>query len=353
MEEGYAGTNPCVTFRRTTSGATHLRFCSPAFAAGATLAAGTTTVQAYVDNAAGSSCGIRATLYKNSGGTTTALGNTYITIPNNSATTLRTWTIATNGTTFAAGDRINLSFNLDEVKACDSTNIHYGGTSYRSHVQLPGPGGGAYSDAVFASSGLVSYWRLGETTGTSAADAQGSNMGTYANGVTLGVSGLLETDSDKAARFDGVDDAVTVPDSSSLSPTAQMSIEAWVKPMDVSGHRNIATKDWILRVDTPSEGNQFSFFVNLGGAYEPRVRSGVVPNTSTIYHVVGTYDGSNLRIYVNGDLKGTQQRSGAIVDGPGNLSIGGSSWWNGTLDEVAFYNTAISATQVRDHYNAR
>ena len=78
-----------------------------------------------------------------------------------------------------------------------------------------------------------------------------------------------------------------------------------------------------------------------------------MPTTNTAYHVVGTYDGSNLRIYVNGDLKGTQQRSGAIVDGAGNLSIGGSSWWNGTLDEVAFYNTALSSTQVRDHYNAR
>lgn len=353
MEEGYPGADPEETFSRTTGGAIHLRFCSPAFAAGATLAAGTTTVQAYVNNAAGSGCGIRATLYKNSGGTTTALGNTNLSIPAQTGVTLRTWTMSTTVTTFAAGDRLNLSFTQSDVKACDSTDIHYGGTTYRSNVQLPGPGGSAYSDTLFATSGLISYWRLNETTGTSAADAQGSNTGTYANGVTLGANGLLQTDSDKAVSFDGVDDAVTVPDSSSLSPTAQMSIEAWVRPTNVSGHRNIATKDWILRVDTPSEGNQFSFFVNVGGAYEPRVKSGVVPSANTTYHVVGTYDGSNLRIYVNGDLKGTQPRSGAIVDGPGNLSIGGSSWWNGTIDEVAFYNTALSATQVGNHYHAR
>ena len=139
MEEGYAGVDPEEIFSRTTSGAVHLRFCSPAFMAGATLAAGTTTVQAYASNAAGSGCGIRATLYRNSAGTTTALGNSYISIPAQTGTTLRTWTLSTSATTFAAGDRLNISFTLDEVKACDSTDIHYGGTSYRSHVVLPGP----------------------------------------------------------------------------------------------------------------------------------------------------------------------------------------------------------------------
>jgi hypothetical protein len=141
MEEGYTGADPEELFSRTTGGAVHLRFCSPTFTASDDLAAGTTTVQAYVSNAAGSSCGVTVTIYKNSGGTLTSLGSSSLTIPQQSSTTLRTWTITTTGTNFASGDRLNVSMVEADVKACGSTDIHYGGTVNRSNVVFPGPTG--------------------------------------------------------------------------------------------------------------------------------------------------------------------------------------------------------------------
>ena len=134
MEEGYAGSDPEETFDRNSSSVT-LRFCSPTFAAGDTLSAGTTNVYGYVHNSAGSTCNITAQLLKNG----TSLGSISITIPQQTGTTLRTWAIPSSATTFASGDRLNLLMTWQGVKACDSTALHYGGTVNRSRVELPGP----------------------------------------------------------------------------------------------------------------------------------------------------------------------------------------------------------------------
>ena len=85
-----------------------------------------------------------------------------------------------------------------------------------------------YRDAVLASN-PASYWRLGESGGTIAADEMGLNPGSYVNGVTLGALGALRNDSDRAASFDGVNDIVSVPDASSLNATTGVTVEAWVK----------------------------------------------------------------------------------------------------------------------------
>ena len=133
MEAGYAGLDPEESYKRTSSNVT-LNFCSTAFAAASSMPAGTTTVRGYVANAAGSTCNITATLYKND---STSLGSTTITVPQQTANTLRTWTFSSLATSLAAGDRLNLHLAWQQVKACDSTNLYYGGTVNRSSVTVP------------------------------------------------------------------------------------------------------------------------------------------------------------------------------------------------------------------------
>src|SRR3954463_8284562 len=73
---------------------------------------------------------------------------------------------------------------------------------------VPASADAAYPDVVRAGA-PVSYWRLGETSGTVAADQQApSNPGTYLGGVGLGAPGALVGDPDRAAAFDGIDDEV-------------------------------------------------------------------------------------------------------------------------------------------------
>ena len=80
-----------------------------------------------------------------------------------------------------------------------------------------------YRDAVLADN-PASYWRLDETSGTTAADDKGAAAGTYRNGVTLGQTGALpDTINNKAAGFDAVDDDVQVGDVYDYAGTASFS----------------------------------------------------------------------------------------------------------------------------------
>ncbi len=133
MEEGYAGQDPEETHRRYTSGAETISFCSPPFPAAKPLPAGAATVRAYVNSTHGSSCDISATLLLNG---TTSLGSTTRTIPPFSSLSLFTWTINVGATTIAAGDKLTVRLEMQQVKACQQTYIHYGGTVTRSHLEL-------------------------------------------------------------------------------------------------------------------------------------------------------------------------------------------------------------------------
>jgi hypothetical protein len=79
-------------------------------------------------------------------------------------------------------------------------------------------------------------------------------------------------------------------------------------------------------------------------------RSAVPPGTA---YVVGTYDGSVLRLYVDGKLVAQQNSTAAIKGGPTPVEIGsflGREGWYGTLDEVAVYDRALSAGTIQAHY---
>src|SRR5439155_15097845 len=84
----------------------------------------------------------------------------------------------------------------------------------------------SYASIVLAD-GPAAYWRLGESSGTTATDASGHGFNsTYSNGVSLGASGAIGGDSNTAARFDGVDDRVN--GSVVTTQVSNVTLEAWV-----------------------------------------------------------------------------------------------------------------------------
>ena len=89
-----------------------------------------------------------------------------------------------------------------------------------------------YASNVLADS-PASYWRLGERSGTVAADSAGSNPGTIKSGVTLGQPGAITADTDTAMGFNGSTGYVSVPNSSSLNFSGDFSLEAWALPSAV------------------------------------------------------------------------------------------------------------------------
>jgi Concanavalin A-like lectin/glucanases superfamily len=221
-----------------------------------------------------------------------------------------------------------------------------------------------YKDAVTADS-PVSYWRLDETSGTSAADGSGSRTGTYTNGVTLGQSGgLPDTINDKAASFDGTNDYVTVPFAAALNP-ASVTVEAWAKVTGSLGDGSWNTlagswwnpSDWRGYVIGVSYDDKW--YVATGNGTSSTVVYGSPVTLNSWTHIVGTYSAGTANLYVNGTLvaTATSMPYSAITStvpfiigaeyGPGTPQ----TFFPGVIDEVAVYNTALTATKVRTHYN--
>jgi hypothetical protein len=83
--------------------------------------------------------------------------------------------------------------------------------------------------------------------------------------------------------------------------------------------------------------------------------STTIVNTGNWFHAVATYDGSTVKIYVNGVLESTTARSGTITAGAKNIgssSGGGSEYFNGTINNVKIYNRALTAAEIQQNFTA-
>jgi hypothetical protein len=224
----------------------------------------------------------------------------------------------------------------------------------------------SYSSEVLADS-PVGYWRLDETSGTNAADSSGgSHDGTYTGGVTLNQASLLASDADASASFDGSNDFVDIPHASALKPS-HWTLEAWIYvPNSESTFGSalcgaydgssvpflIGSWDGAFHTLKPSVG-----FYN-GSWHVAQAGSDI--SKDAVHHIVGTWDGTTLKIYVDGSLANSAVPGSSPTAGnTANLRIG-TRWdssgddkhFKGRLDEVAIFNTDIGATRIGVHYTA-
>jgi hypothetical protein len=172
--------------------------------------------------------------------------------------------------------------------------------------------GPTYPEAVAANS-PVGYWRLNESAGPVAADSAGSNPGTYA-GAVPGVPGLLASASNTAASFSGTNQNVRVPTSASLSPTAAVTLEAWIKPTALPGtglFASVLTKAGSYSLQFNGSKLEFTI-VQSGTRRRLQAPAGAIVVGST-YHIVGAYDGSAQRLYINGTQVAQVALTGAIT----------------------------------------
>jgi len=237
-----------------------------------------------------------------------------------------------------------------------------------------------YKAAVLAS-GPLAYWRLDETSGTNAADiaghADGPFNGTYTNGVTLDAAAVMTDGSGNgSADFDGTDDHVAGSDDAELEfgGTVAFSVEAWINADTVGSNGNyfpICSKldginattnnGWVFQ--NSSDGSKLNVGLQRWTTTTTQsAHAGYVMNASQTYHVVGTYDGTNILLYIDGVwvittasgltlpattipfLIGAQHDNGSVDTGAGNMS-------NGRVDEVAIYDRALDPDEILEHYN--
>lgn len=224
--------------------------------------------------------------------------------------------------------------------------------------------GETYAESVLADA-PIGYWRLGETSGTTATDASGNHRdATYSGAIGLGRSGSLEQDADTATAFDGSTARLAIP---YTPPKNNFTIEAWVQTSlthqidseSTSGTQGTSGQRFLFEPDyRGSEGgaglsvgtNGISVYEH-GSTYLPAtaVYSGNVG--SGFVHVVVTYTNKQPRIYLNGTLVRTGLISPkANVWAPTALALHSYGRFAGTVDEVAIYDKPLTPDQILHHY---
>jgi len=208
---------------------------------------------------------------------------------------------------------------------------------------------------------LVGWWRLDETSGTTAVDSSSEgNDGT----MTGGLSGTDTTagPTNTALTFDGTDDTVNIGDIE-LTNTS-ITLAAWVNfnntaDQAVFGKYAAAggQRSYALSTDSSS---RFVFRVSSDGSSgnSMNVVSGSYTETNIWRHVVATFDSSTgtSSIYIDGSLinSATNGAINALFDSSAPLVIGNyqSTYTNGAIDDVRIYNFALNATQINELFAA-
>ena len=208
-----------------------------------------------------------------------------------------------------------------------------------------------------SSADLRAHWELDEEAGTVAIDSSvDENDGILINGPSWTTDGYVEG----ALELDGQDDYVAI-DSPSLAMDtwSEITVAAWVKN-DIgvgAGADDIVT--WWRWTGYPCNDCSFSlthhnnnqYFFQIGDTY---ISGGTVSTDWT--YVVATYDGSTIRLYINGNEVDSAPHSGGIPFSTAELIIGsqadGSNYFDGSIDSIEIFDVALSSQEIISRYSA-
>lgn len=158
----------------------------------------------------------------------------------------------------------------------------------------------------------------------------------------------------RAGLFNGEGSHISVPHTHELSPD-YITVSAWVNPEGLTKWDSVVSKSsngnwndgWGLA--TFKDSDEINFYIN---DWEDHSVKADLPSGWS--HVVGTYDGSSIRIYINGQLKDSKSYSSDIDHSNVALSIGknnGDSYsWKGKIDEVKLFSNALPSSDIQEIY---
>ena len=201
---------------------------------------------------------------------------------------------------------------------------------------------------------MLGYWKLDDASGSTASDSSGAgNNGTLNNGATWTAGriagGLL---------LDGISQYVSVPHSSNLSLTQQITLAAWVKSSDLGGRRIAISKGttgnnfnyWLGTL-----GNEVTFGFNNGSSQEFST-TGASLVTNNWRHLAATFDNATdqVHVYLNGmEVLSTTTTATPSINSE-SLTIGkdaAGDYWFGSLDDVRVYNRVLCPAEVLALYS--
>ena len=264
--------------------------------------------------------------------------------------------------------------SLDKVLLDDSTDLTGTGFTLRQSASVASKielaTSGSYRSVVLADS-PTNYWRLGESSGTSAADLGSSATTlTYTGSPTLGVAGALSSATNTSVTFNGTSQYVVAPNNTlaNFERTNTFSGEAWIKTGAAGNYiilgkmaNSVPYAGWVLGI---LNGKLYLQPMNTWNSNLIEVDSTGSFTDNLWHHVAFTYDGtssaSGVKLYADGVQLATttvfNTLSASMLSSTIPFQIGGRNGANvlftGSIQEVALYGSVLSLTRIKAHYDA-
>src|SRR3989344_5085329 len=213
-----------------------------------------------------------------------------------------------------------------------------------------------------AGSGLVAQYAFNDGTGASAADSSGNANPATLNGGVAWVAGKVGTG---AVSLDGTNDYIDAPHSASNSVSGNaVSISAWVYRTNTDLAPHIIAAKVVPGHSPPFfsysihllGGDIPSFWVSTGGGGGEHLQSPVPITANAWHHIIGVYDGSTKKIYVDGVEKNSAFRNGNLNTYTSPLRIGANGalgeLFKGYIDEVRVFDRALTPSEVTELYKS-
>ncbi len=196
------------------------------------------------------------------------------------------------------------------------------------------------------------HWTFSEGTGTTLADASGNaHPGTLQAGIHTPL--WKTTGRHKfSLQFDGVDDWVDVTDHADLNP-ANITLLAWIQPFTggvqlLVDKQRISNRTGYSFAITPN----ISLQLGIGGGVFGDATGSITVSANLWHFVAGTYDGSNIRVYLDGALGATTALAGSLAVSTLDLRFGDRADqsvptpYNGLLDNVQIRTVAMTTAEI-------
>ena len=260
--------------------------------------------------------------------------------------------VATNNIEFGrwAPDNESINANIDEVTIWDIALSE-------DHIQ-----GIMNGDSIINQMGLKGYWKFNSGQGEIAFDHSGNQN----HGQIIDANWFMQPTNmgNNSISFDGVNDRVVVPHNSAYDFNDQFTIQGWFNHKSDMNERYIITKGrdippasshrfWGLRSN--NDGSLFFEIIMQNSGYNGfQIDPSFALDTWNHFSIV--YNGSSIKFYLNGVESWSNPLSGNLQNGTYDLSIGYfphtnlntyGYFFEGGIDEISLWNTALSSSQVQ------
>jgi PKD repeat protein len=226
-----------------------------------------------------------------------------------------------------------------------------------------------YADAVLNTPSLIHFYPLGEAAGPTIHDSKGTANGTVTGG-TFGLEGAVQGEANASLGFNGTSDFGAIP--MNLSSTKQLTVEFWLKwsqyanndslAMELTPNFNENPGGFLVDPNAPEFGGTFGVGIGVGAGrnsvFFARPSAGVWHHYAIVLNPAAP-SGSEITPYVDGQPVSFQVDSGGSGEGAfANSTLyvmsraGSALFGAGQLDDLALYNSDLSAGTIFQHYNS-